>query len=45
MLKSLFDKTLALFLIILFSPIYIIVSLLILAKMGSPILGHASQSS
>jgi len=37
MLKSLFDKTLALFLIILFSPIYIIVSLLILWKMGSPI--------
>ena len=38
MLKSLFDKTLALFLIILFSPIYIIVSLLIFFKMGSPIL-------
>ena len=38
MLKSLFDKTLALFLIILFSPIYIIVSLIILWKMGSPIL-------
>jgi len=38
MLKSLFDKTLALFLIILFSPIYIIVSLLIFVKMGSPIL-------
>lgn len=38
MLKSLFDKTLALILIILFSPIYIIVSLLILRKMGSPIL-------
>jgi len=38
MLKILFDKTLALFLIILFSPIYIIVSLLILIKMGSPIL-------
>lgn len=37
MLKSLFDKTLALFLIILFSPIYIIVSLLILWKIGSPI--------
>ena len=34
MFKSLFDKTLALF----FSPIYIIVSLLILWKMGSPIL-------
>uniref|UniRef100_UPI0040481FEA undecaprenyl phosphate N,N'-diacetylbacillosamine 1-phosphate transferase n=1 Tax=Aliarcobacter sp. TaxID=2321116 RepID=UPI0040481FEA len=38
MLKSLFDKILALFLIILFSPIYIVVSLLILLKMGSPIL-------
>lgn len=38
MFKSLFDKTLALFLIILFSPIYIVVSLLILLKMGSPIL-------
>lgn len=38
MLKSLFDKTLALLLIILFSPIYIVVSLLILWKMGSPIL-------
>lgn len=38
MLKSLFDKILALFLIILFSPVYIIVSLLILWKMGSPIL-------
>ena len=38
MLKILFDKTLALILIILFSPIYIIVSLLILWKMGRPIL-------
>ena len=38
MLKTLFDKTLALFLIIIFSPIYIIVSLLILWKMGNPIL-------
>ena len=38
MFKSLFDKTLALFLIILFLPIYIIVSLLIWWKMGSPIL-------
>ena len=38
MLKSIFDKTLALFLIIIFSPIYIVVSLLILSKMGSPIL-------
>lgn len=38
MLKSLFDKTLALFLIILFSPIYIIVSVMILLNMGRPIL-------
>ncbi len=38
MLKSIFDKLLALFLIILFLPIYIVVSLLILWKMGSPIL-------
>lgn len=38
MLKSIFDKLLALFLIILFSPIYMVVSLLILWKMGSPIL-------
>lgn len=38
MFKTLFDKTLALFLIIFFSPIYLIISLLILWKMGSPIL-------
>lgn len=38
MFKSLFDKTLALLLIILFLPIYIIVSLLILLKIGRPIL-------
>ncbi|WP_424686324.1 MAG: undecaprenyl phosphate N,N'-diacetylbacillosamine 1-phosphate transferase [Halarcobacter ebronensis] len=38
MLKLIFDKFLALFLIILFLPIYIVVSLLILWKMGSPIL-------
>ncbi len=38
MLKSIFDKFLALILIILFSPIYIIVSILILVKMGRPIL-------
>ena len=37
-MKVIFDKTLALFLIILFSPIYIVVSLLIFFKMGSPIL-------
>lgn len=37
-LKSIFDRTLALFLILLFSPIYIIVSLLIWRKMGRPIL-------
>ena len=36
-MKNLFDKTLALFLIILFSPIYIIVSFLIYKKMGRPI--------
>jgi len=36
-MKQIFDKTLALLLIILFSPIYIIVSLLILLKMGNPI--------
>lgn len=38
MIKNLFDKILALFLIILFSPIYIIVSFLIFFKMGNPIL-------
>ena len=38
MLKTIVDKTLALSLIILFSPIYIIVSFLIYKKMGSPIL-------
>ena len=38
MIKNLFDRILALFLIILFSPIYIVVSLLIFFKMGSPIL-------
>lgn len=38
MLKSLFDKILALFLMILFLPIYIIVGLLIWLKMGTPIL-------
>lgn len=38
MLKSIFDRLLALILIILFSPIYIVVSLLIFFKMGIPIL-------
>lgn len=38
MFKSIFDKFLALFLIMLFFPIYIVVSLLILLKMGNPIL-------
>ncbi len=38
MFKTLFDKLLALILIVFFSPFYIIVSLLILFKMGSPIL-------
>jgi len=38
MFKTLFDKALVLVLIVLFSPIYIVVSLLIWLKMGSPIL-------
>ncbi|MGJ0308713.1 undecaprenyl phosphate N,N'-diacetylbacillosamine 1-phosphate transferase [Aliarcobacter cryaerophilus] len=38
MLKSIFDRSLALILIILFSPIYIIVSILIWKNMGRPIL-------
>jgi len=38
MFKSLFDKSLALFLIILFLPIYLIVSFFIWWKMGNPIL-------
>ena len=38
MIKIIFDKALAFFLIILFSPVYIIVSLLIWWKMGRPIL-------
>ena len=38
MLKSLFDKLLALCLIILFFPLYVVVSLLIWLKMGRPIL-------
>ena len=37
MKKNIFDKLLALFLIILFSPLYLIVSLLIFFKMGNPI--------
>lgn len=37
-MKTIFDKILALLLIIIFSPIYIIVSILILIKMGRPIL-------
>ncbi len=36
-MKRVFDILLAIFLIILFSPVYIIVSILILKKMGSPI--------
>lgn len=36
--KKLFDKTLALFLIIFFLPVYIIISFVILIKMGRPIL-------
>ncbi|NOQ29873.1 MAG: lipid carrier--UDP-N-acetylgalactosaminyltransferase [Helicobacteraceae bacterium] len=38
MTKRVFDVLLSLFLIVLFSPIYIMVSLLILVKMGNPIL-------
>jgi undecaprenyl phosphate N,N'-diacetylbacillosamine 1-phosphate transferase len=38
MIKSIFDKLLALFLIILFLPLYIIISLLILLTMGKPVL-------
>jgi lipopolysaccharide/colanic/teichoic acid biosynthesis glycosyltransferase len=38
MIKNIFDRLLALILIILFSPIYMVVSLLILWKMESPIL-------
>jgi len=38
MIKSIFDKALALILIVLFSSIYLIVSILILIKMGKPIL-------
>jgi lipopolysaccharide/colanic/teichoic acid biosynthesis glycosyltransferase len=38
MIKRLFDILLALVLIVLFSPFYIIVSILILVKMGNPIL-------
>ncbi|MDF1875189.1 sugar transferase [Sulfurimonas sp. SAG-AH-194-I05] len=37
-MKRLFDFGLALFLVVLFSPFYVIVSFLILIKMGSPIL-------
>lgn len=38
MIKTLFDKTLALLLIILFFPFYIVVSVAILVKMGRPII-------
>lgn len=38
MFKLLFDKIFAFFLIIIFSPIYIFISILILLKMGTPIL-------
>lgn len=37
-MKVLFDKLLALFLILLFSPVYLLVSVLILIKMGRPVL-------
>ena len=38
MIKTIFDKTLALLLIILFIPFYIIVTIAILVKMGRPIM-------
>lgn len=38
MVKEIFDRLLALFLIILFSPIFVLVSILIYLNMGSPIL-------
>ena len=38
MIKTIFDKTLALLLIILFVPVYITVSIAIMIKMGRPIL-------
>lgn len=37
MLKSLFDKTFALFLIIMFLPVYLTLALLILLQMGRPV--------
>lgn len=37
MIKTTFDRVLALFLILLFLPIYLIVSLIILLKMGRPV--------
>lgn len=37
-MKGLFDRTLALFLIVLLSPVYVLVSLIIFWKMGMPIL-------
>lgn len=38
MIKSFFDRTLALLLILLFLPVYLILSLLILINMGQPVL-------
>ena len=38
MIKTIFDKTLALLLIILFLPVYITVSIAIMINMGRPIL-------
>jgi len=38
MIKSFFDKILALFLILLFLPLYILVTILIVLKMGTPML-------
>lgn len=43
MLKSFFDKTLALFLIILFLPVCLTLTLLILLKMGRPVLFYQQR--
>ena len=43
MIKSIFDRTLALILLILFSPILLITALLIYWKMGKPIFFRQQQ--
>ncbi|WP_072681746.1 undecaprenyl phosphate N,N'-diacetylbacillosamine 1-phosphate transferase [Arcobacter sp. LA11] len=43
MIKNIFDRLLALVLIILFSPLYIVVSLLIFLKMGSPVIFYQKR--